>query len=75
MLGGWSFTGDAADAVTVMEVAKKLSGYDISFSQGCPVLSRRCEAGEFGANVQEEVTEQELEEQKIKAVAAAKRSR
>lgn len=72
MLGGWSFTGDAADAVTVMEVAKKLSGYDISFSQGCPVLSGDVKLEGFGANVQEEVTEQELEEQKKEAVAAAK---
>lgn len=74
MLGGWSFTGDAAASITVMEAAGSLEEYDISFHPGCTVLSGDVKLEGFGANVQEVMTEQELETSKKEAVAAAKKA-
>lgn len=72
MLGGWSFTGDAKDAVTIKEAAKRqMKGWDVTFCQGCPVLSNDVKLEGFG-NYENVITSQEeLERMEKEAILAA----
>lgn len=72
LLGGWSFTGNPEDVITVQEEADQLQEYDISFHEGCPVLSKDVKLEGFGDYRNEEIGEQEILQMKKEAIEAAK---
>lgn len=72
MLGGWSFTGDAKDAVTIKEAAKRqMKGWDVTFCQGCPVLSNDIKLEGFGDYENVITSQEELERMEKEAILAA----
>lgn len=74
MLGGWSFTGNPNDAITIKEAAGNLKDYDFSYAQGCPVLSQNVRLEGFAGYSEEVFTEEECEHMRKQAVKIAKDS-
>lgn len=71
MIGGWSFTGDVEDVITVVEAAKALDDYEFSYCDGCSVLSEDVTLEGFGNYKQKVMTQQELAEMRGEAITVA----
>lgn len=75
MLGGWSFTGNPNEAITIKEAAEELmKEYSLSYAQGCPVLSGDVKLEGFAGHSETYFSETEYEIMKKEAVEKAKKA-
>ena len=73
MLGGWSFTGNPEDVITIKNAAEeKLADYEIVYAQGCPILSEDVKLEGFANYTEEKFSQEDCEKMKEEALRAAK---
>lgn len=75
MLGGWSFTGNPDDTMTIKEAAReKMKDYEIVYAPGCPVLSAEVRLEGFVGYEEETVSDCEILAMKEEAVKIAEKA-